>query len=382
MLTDDLVADAQSRLLSRIEHTAKEVGDRFPQAADPRTGRWDDKPRGAWTDGFWPALCWLAYQVTGEERFRDWGREAALRLRSREETETHDIGFLFFYGAVPGWRAIGDPRLRDLALRAADRLAGMAHPRAGVIAVGADAEVSSGIDDVTIDCMMNLQLLWWAASETGEPRYLDVAVSHAERTAAWHPRPDGSCFQSVHFDLTTGEAQTKHTHQGWSADGCWSRGLGWCCYGFLEAYHATGRADFLEVSRRAFEYHVRHAGSDAVPFNDYRDPRIPDAPRDTSAAAILASACLGLAAADPGRIADFRDAASRLLERLIRGHLTPLGPHDQRPAGMLLHGCYNERAGDAPDNELITGDYFLLEALVRWQQLERGGSTVASDELD
>jgi unsaturated chondroitin disaccharide hydrolase len=32
---------------------------------------------------------------------------------------------------------------------------------------------------------------------------------------------------------------------------------------------------------------------------------------------------------------------------------------------MLLHGCYNLPTGEAPDAELVWGDYFLLEALLR-----------------
>jgi hypothetical protein len=34
---------------------------------------------------------------------------------------------------------------------------------------------------------------------------------------------------------------------------------------------------------------------------------------------------------------------------------------------MLPHTCYNLYTGEAPDHELIWGDYFLLEALARWQ---------------
>jgi unsaturated chondroitin disaccharide hydrolase len=55
---------------------------------------------------------------------------------------------------------------------------------------------------------------------------------------------------------------------------------------------------------------------------------------------------------------------------LIRGYLTPITPDDARPAGMLLHGCYNLYSGEAPDHELVWGDYFLLEALLRWQGWE------------
>jgi unsaturated chondroitin disaccharide hydrolase len=369
MLTDEMVRDARARILARIDRTAGEVGAGFPHAADGETGQWEIKPEGSWTGGFWVGLCWLAHALTAEPRYRSWGLAWAERLRGRAADLTHDIGFLFQYAAVLGWTTVREPALRVAALAAADQLVAMWHPRAGVIPVGAHAEVSSGTDDVTIDCMMNLQVLWWAAAETGERRYHEVAVSHAERTAEWHMRPDGSCVQSVHFDPGAGVPVRKHTHQGYSAESTWSRGLAWAAHGFLEAHRATGRADFRSIARRALEYHADRTPADPVTFNDYADPRIPDAPRDTSAAAILASAALGLdAALGEGAGGRFRGEAGRILEALIRRYLTPLDGADRRPPGMLLHGCYNPVTGEAPDHELIWGDYFLLEALARWQR--------------
>ena len=366
-LTDALVADAQARLLARIDGTAPEMRPAFPHAADSETGRWEAKAGGAWTDGFWVGLCWLAYRLTKADRYRDWGLEWAARLRGRERTMTHDIGFLFQYAAVLGWETTREAMLRELGLACADRLVAMSHLAARVIPVGAHAEVSSGLDDVTIDCMMNLQVLWWAARETEIARYREVAVAHAERTFAWHVRPDGSCLQSVHFDPATGHPVKKHTHQGYADDGCWSRGLAWCAYGFVEAFRATGREDFLAIARNAVEYHMRRTPLDPVTFNDYDDPRIPQAPRDTSAAAILASSALALEEAGAGPAGRYRDEAGRIVAALAAGYLTPLGPDDRRPPGMLLHGCYNPYTGEAPDHELIWGDYFLLEALARWQ---------------
>jgi unsaturated chondroitin disaccharide hydrolase len=365
MLTDELARDAEARLLTRVDATAAAPPDGFPHAADPATGRWEAKAGGAWTDGFWVGLLWLARAATGAPRYRAWGLEWAERLRGRERQASHDIGFLFQYGAVLGWQTVREPVLREMGLAAADRLVAMWHPRARVIPVGSHAEVSSGLDDVTIDCLMNLQVLWWAATETGLARYREVAVAHAERTAAWHLRPDGSCCQSVHFDPATGEPYRKHTHQGYSSEGCWARGLGWSAYGFLEAHRATGRPDFLDIARRALDYHIHRTAADPVTFNDYDDPRIPAAPRDTSAAAILAAAAI-----ETARVTGeerFRREGGRLLEGLIRGYLTPIGADDVRPPGMLLHGCYNLYSGEAPDHELVWGDYFLLEALLRWQ---------------
>jgi unsaturated chondroitin disaccharide hydrolase len=363
VLTDAWARDAESRLLARITATAAAPPAGFPHAGDPVTGEWKAKPGGAWTDGFWVGLLWLAHAATGSAAYRHAGLEWADRLRGRERQASHDIGFLFQYGVVLGWWAVREPLLRELGLTAADRLVAMWHPRARVIQVGSHAEVSSGVDDVTIDCLMNLQVLWWAAAETGDARYRDVGLAHAERTAAWHVRADGSCDQSVHFNPATGEPYKKHTHQGYAPKGCWARGLRWCAYGFLEAHRATGRPDFLDIARRAVEYHVRRTAADPVTFNDYDDPRIPAAPRDTSAAAILAAAAIGL-----GHVTGeerFHHEGERILDALVRGYLTPLGPNDRRPPGMLLHGCYNLYSGEAPDHELVWGDYFLLEALLR-----------------
>ena len=156
---------------------------------------------------------------------------------------------------------------------------------------------------------------------------------------------------------------------------CGERGhagaLAWCAYGFAEAYRATGRPDFLVIARGALDYHTRHAAQDPVTFNDHADPRIPDAPRDTSAAAILASAALALATLDAAGAERYRVEAGRMLAGLVARFLTPLGPGDPRPPGMLTHTCYNLHTSEAPDHELIWGDYFLLEAPTRWPASDR-----------
>jgi unsaturated chondroitin disaccharide hydrolase len=165
----------------------------------------------------------------------------------------------------------------------------MFHPAGGVIPVGAQAEVAAGLDDVTIDCMVNLPLLWWAWKVTGEERFLKVAVSHADRTAGWHVKEDGRIIQSVHFDLETGTRTREETHQGSGTQGCWTRGQAWGVYGFAAAYRATGQERFLEVADRAATYYFQRAGADLVPFYCFNDPAIPQAPRDSSAAAITSA---------------------------------------------------------------------------------------------
>jgi unsaturated chondroitin disaccharide hydrolase len=361
--------EAERRLLERVRTTRDQVGTTFfPHAADPLTGAWRGEPAGNWTSGYWVGLCLRAADRTEDQALRAYAVGRTLDLSPHAESRTHDIGFIFFHSAVLGWERTQDPTLRALALRAAKGLAAMFHPRAEVIPVGAHAEVAAGTDDVTIDCMMNLQLLWWAWQQTGDPRYRDVALAHARRTAAWHVRPDGGVTQSIHFDPQDGSFRRRDTHQGFSPETSWSRGLGWCAYGFARAYEATREPEFLAVAERGADYYWRHAPADRVPFYDFGDPAIPDALRDTSAAAILAAALLLLHRLAPAPPApSYRERAAQVLASLAAGYLTPLGPDDRRPAGMLLQGCYNKHTGEAPKHELIWGDYYLLEALQEWR---------------
>ena len=52
---------------------------------------------------------------------------------------------------------------------------------------------------------MNLELLFWAADHGGRPEWRDIALQHALTTARWHLRADGSTFQVVRFDESTGQ---------------------------------------------------------------------------------------------------------------------------------------------------------------------------------
>ena len=68
---------------------------------------------------------------------------------------------------------------------------------------------------VIIDNMMNLELLFWAAAETGNATLKDIAVTHARTTQEHHVRPDGSTFHVVDYDNRTGGVLHSCTAQGY-----------------------------------------------------------------------------------------------------------------------------------------------------------------------
>lgn len=360
-------------VLERVESTLAQVTreDIFPHAAPSETGIWEGTREGMWTSGFWAGMLWQWAALTGEAEDLAVAATWTLRLAPHLERQTHDIGFIFSSSAALGWELGRAPKCRDLALQAADRLAGMVDPTVGVIPVGSQAEIAAGLDDVTIDCLVNLPLLWWAWKTTLEERFKDIAMSHADRTAGWHVKEDGRIIQSTHFDPRTGQVMQQETHQGSGTDGCWARGQAWGVYGFAAAYQATGEERFLEIADRTSTYYFQRAGGDLVPFYCFDDPERPRVPRDSSAAAITCAGLMILAehAKDPIRRQRSRDRAEALLSAMLNGYLTPLGDGDRRPRGMLLHGCYNKNAGWHTDHELVWGDYFLLESLRAWARL-------------
>lgn len=357
-------------VLERVQGSLQQATaeDFFPHAAPSATGVWEGKRDGMWTSGFWAGLLWQRAALTGCTEDVRAATGWTLRLAPHTERKTLDIGFVFWPSAVAGWEIGTVPACRDLALQAAACMADMLDPVAGVIPVGIHAELAAASDDVIIDCMGSLPLLWWAWKATGEVRFRDAAASHARQTAMWHVKTDGRVIQSIHFDLRTGHAIKDDTHQGSGTDGCWSRGQAWAIYGFAAAFHATGEECFLEVANRAAAYYFRRAGSNLIPFYCFDDPAQPNVPKDTSAAAI---ACAGLTilanhAPDPGTRQRSSDQVQALLRALVTDYLTPQNAEDHRPPGMLLHGCYNKNAGWDTDHELVCGSYFLLDSLRRW----------------
>ena len=55
-----------------------------------------------------------------------------------------------------------------------------------------------------VDCMMNLPLLYWASNESGNQKYRDIAVRHANMVMKYFIRPDHSLWHAYRFNPQTG----------------------------------------------------------------------------------------------------------------------------------------------------------------------------------
>lgn len=351
----------QKQLLQKIDGMLLRIGDKTPHAAGA-DGRYDDTPPDAWTSGFWPGILWLAYGMTGDERYKAaaWDRDRKLEQMILQPNRFHhDVGFQMMLTAVIKHKLTGDEDARRRGLNAAGFLAGRFNlPGRFIRAWEGEGKQGWSI----VDTAMNLSLLFWAANESGDPRYSHIAAAHADTIVKHFIRPDGSANHIVSFDPATGERLESLGGQGFAPDSAWSRGAAWALYGMANVYRYTGNPAYLHASQRVAHFFVANLPEDYIPYWDFRaDGDLADEPRDSSAGAIAASGLLELASLLPGTQGRcYRSAACRILRSL---HERCGTWNTEEHEAILLHGTGHKPAGQNVDVSLIYGDYYFAEAL-------------------
>ncbi|WP_371542054.1 glycoside hydrolase family 88 protein [Streptomyces sp. NBC_00554] len=323
--------------------------------------KWTYSQNGDWVGGFWPGTLWMAWLYSKDDAFRTLALDSAKKLAPRQyDTGTHDLGFLFSPSWVTAWRLTGGDTWRAGALQAADSLIQRYNPRGRFIRAWGALNDPNNAGRVIIDTMMNLDLLAFASRQTGDGKYLDIAVEHAKTAQQVFPRPDGSTPHVFDFDPATGAQIGPGTVQGYSPTSCWSRGQAWGLYGFTTIYRRTGNRQFLATARKLADFAVGALGADHVPVWDYRAPQQPHDIKDASAGAIMACGLLDLSAVT-GR-QDYRSVALRILTALSQTCLTD---KSSRAEAVVARCTRNRPAEDGIEISLPYADYYLLEGILR-----------------
>ncbi|HYW94803.1 MAG TPA: glucuronyl hydrolase [Bacteroidales bacterium] len=348
----------------------------LPDTVMPRTldkdGNLVTSGIGWWTSGFYPGTLWYLYEYSGDEKLRDYAtRRTMLVEPQKNNTGTHDLGFMLYCSFGNAYRITEEPRYKDILVTGARSLSTRYNPVVGCIRSWDHGDWEF---PVIIDNMMNLEYLYWAAQATGDDGFYNIAVTHSNTTMKNHFRPDYSSWHLVDYDTITGQPIAKETVQGYSDSSAWARGQSWGLYGYTVGYretHDTAYRD-LAVNIANFLLNNPNMPEDMVPYWDFNAPDIPDAYRDASAGAIMASALIELSAyTNPADSARFMDSAIKTL------HSLGSAKYRAKAVGDNGHFILEHSVGSIPHNSevdvpLTYADYYFVEALLRLKERLEG----------
>lgn len=366
-ITKEYVKEAISYILKKIDENLEEFTYKFPAPAS-KNNIYEGIENTDWTSCFWTGMLWLAYEVTGDKKYRDVAEIHLESFKKRIEenihTDTHDLGFLYTLTCVASYKLTGNEEAKETALKAADALMLRYFDKAGIIQAWGNLSDPNQRGRMIIDCCMNLPLLYWASQVTGDEKYHKAAYNHVNQAIKYIVREDASTFHTFYMDVETGKPRFGKTAQGYADNSCWARGQAWGIYGFPLSYIYTGNVELLDFTKEIGNYFLNRLPEDEVCYWDLVFTE-GEEERDSSAAAI--AVCGFLEAAKHLPLTDeyrtmYENAAIKMLKSLVENYTSKNDAHSN---GILLHSVYSKPDNKGVDECCIWGDYYYFEALVR-----------------
>ena len=367
-LTREEVTAAMDRVADQVRCNMEYLGTRFPSSAT-RNQTYGVIDNIEWTDGFWTGLLWLCYEYTGDDAFKNLALKNVdsflNRVEKRIELDHHDLGFLYSLSCVAGYKLTGSAEGRRAGLLAADKLMERFQEKGGFIQAWGELGARDNYR-LIIDCLLNIPLLHWAFLETGKPVYRNAAMRHYEAACNNVIRDDASAYHTFYFDPGTGEPLKGVTRQGYSDDSAWARGQAWGIYGIPLNYRYVKDDSAFNLFKGMTNYFLNRLPEDEVCYWDLIFTDGSNQSRDSSAAAIGVCGIHEMLKYLPEVESDkntYRHAMHCILRSLMERYTAP----EIKPGNpVLLHGVYSWHSGKGVDEGNIWGDYYYMEALMRF----------------
>jgi unsaturated chondroitin disaccharide hydrolase len=343
---------------------------KFPKTYHPDTKKLETSNSDWWCSGFYPGTLLFLYQQTKDKTLlNEANRMLDLLQKEQYNKSTHDLGFMMFCSFGNANKIEPKPEYKQILINSAKSLSTRFDPKVGCIKSW-DSKKPEYL--VIIDNMMNLELLFWATKVTGDSSFYKIAVTHANTTMKNHFRPDYSSYHVINYNPETGAVQQKKTAQGYADESAWARGQAWGLYGYTVMYRETHDKKYLDQANHIASFILQNPNlpKDKVPYWDFNAPNIPNALRDASAGAVMASALLELGRYSDKQLSNsYFKTAETILQTLSNPkYLAKPGTN----GGFMLEHC----VGHIPQNTevdvpLTYADYYFVEAMMRYQNLNK-----------
>ena len=355
--------------LEKVTYMLEKLHGDFPHITEK--GKWHTNANGHWTGGFWTGLLWLKAlygENSGEQKVAALNQVKKLAVRMRDN-KTHDMGFIFGPSCVMGNHIQPKEQLVEMARAGAHNMEDLFEEKVGLVL----AWDEPGYEGVAIvDTIMNVPLMIWAANQESNPTLYNKAIIVADHIRKNHIRDDHSIYHVVRWDTKTYQIVERSTHQGYSADTCWSRGQAWALYGFANMYRYTSKEEYLETSQRLAGYFWENLDDNLhLPRWDFFFRNEAQEPLDAAAASIAASGMLLLSKMleQQNQI----DQSSLWKERgkvIIESLVEHCFYKDMERYGLIEHVTVDKPRNSGVNESSMYGDYYFMESLYRYMNYD------------
>lgn len=374
-LNSDFIDKNLTEAIEQIGFLAPNIpADKFPRTYEQ--GKSISSNSAWWTSGFYPGTLLYLYEYSGNNELLNKAKEK-LKILEQEKlnTSTHDLGFMLYCSFGNALRLTDDSSAyKEVLLTGANSLITRFSPITKTI-----RSWEGWTYPVIIDNMMNLEFLTQASKISGDRKYRDIAIIHANTTMRNHYRKDMSCYHVVDYNPTTGGIVAKKTAQGAFDESAWARGQAWGLYGYTMMYRETRDKRYLKFAEKIADFILNHPNlpEDFIPYWDFNASDLPvESPyaaaykstRDASAAAINASALLELSSfVKPAKAKQYLQSAEKMLVSLSSPpYKATIGSN----GGFILM----QSVGSIPHKSeievpLTYADYYYVEALMRYKKM-------------
>ncbi len=370
LISEEKLNDAINVCLHKVDKNIAKLGELFPTPATFNNA-YKPMPNTEWTNGFWTGILWLCYELTNDVKYRNLAEknvESFLdRIEKNIEVEHHDLGFLYSISCVSAYKLTGNEKAKRAAILAADKLISRYQEKGQFIQAWGELGAKDNYR-LIVDCLLNIPLLYWATEVTNDIKYREIAKKHYISTINNAIREDASAFHTFYFDPETGLPSHGKTRQGYSDDSSWARGQAWLIYGIALNHSYVENEDNIELFEAITNYFLNRLPKDFVSYWDLIFGDNSGQSKDSSATAI---AVCGMNLMDKYLPETnkykliYKYAAHSMLGNLIDNYTDDLTDGIQ---ALINEGVYSWHSGKGVNEGNIWGDYFYLEALVRFKK--------------
>lgn len=368
LLTKEKVKQALDLAIEQLLVNVTYFKEQFPTPAT-KDNVYPIMPNTEWTNGFWSGALWLGWEYSHNEALKSLAQKNTEsfidRINKKIELDHHDLGFLYSPSCVADYKLTGSKEALKASIQAADKLVERYQENGGFIQAWGTLG-SAEHYRLIIDCLLNIQLLFFAYEQTGDDKYYDIAKNHFYASANTVIRDDASTFHTYYFDVETGKPLKGVTRQGYSDDSSWARGQAWGVYGIPLTYRKLKDEQCIDLFKGVTNHFLNRLPEDNVAYWDLIFSDGSGHSRDSSASAVAVCGIHEMLKYLPEVDEDkemYKYAMHTMLNALIEKYANKqIEPG--RP--LLLHGVYSWHSGKGVDEGNIWGDYYYLEALIRF----------------